>query len=144
MNINTSHKKLLDELDRLTSPNYKPTNEDILLARVRPTQVFLDSFMMGDTRLEVTDVGGQQSERHKWIGCFENVDGLIFVAALSEYNQTLVEAKGQNRMKEALDLFKFNANDSIFVKSGVLLFLNTHDLFEEKKLTTHILCGEEK
>lgn len=138
MNINTSHKKLLDESDRLASPDYKPTNEDILLARVRTTQVIVDSFMMGDTRFEVTDVGGQRSERRKWIGCFENVDGLIFVAALSEYDQTLAEAKRQNRMKEALDLFKFNANDSIFAKSGVLLFLNKRDLFEEKILTTHI------
>lgn len=138
VNVNTSHKKLLDDCDRLASANYKPSNEDILLARVRTTQVIVDSFMMGDTRFEVTDVGGQRSERRKWIGCFENVDGLIFVAALSEYDQTLAEAKRQNRMKEALDLFKFNANDNIFAKSGVLLFLNKCDLFEEKILTTHI------
>merc|ERR1712194_150284 len=87
---------------------------------------------------EVTDVGGQRAERRKWIGCFDNVDGLIFVAGLSEYDQTLAEAKRQNRMKEALDLFKFNANDNVFAKSGILLFLNKRDLFEEKILTSHI------
>lgn len=37
------------------------------------------------------DVGGQRSERRKWIHCFENVDCLIFVAALSGYDQCLVE-----------------------------------------------------
>lgn len=138
VNVNSSHILFLNDSDRLASSNYKPTNEDILLARVRTTQVTVERYMMGDSMFEVTDVGGQRAERRKWIGCFENVDGLIFVAALSEYDQTLAEAKRQNRMKEALDLFKFNANDNVFAKSGILLFLNKSDLFEEKILTSHI------
>jgi len=138
VNINASHMLFLNDSDRLASPTYKPTNEDILLARVRTTQVIVERYMMGDSMFEVTDVGGQRAERRKWIGCFDNVDGLIFVAALSEYDQTLAEAKRQNRMKEALDLFKFNANDNVFSRSGILLFLNKSDLFEEKILTSHI------
>jgi hypothetical protein len=31
--------------------------------------------------------GGQRNERRKWIHCFENVTAVIFVAALSEYDQ---------------------------------------------------------
>lgn len=138
VNVNSSHLLFLEESERLASPTYKPTNEDILLARVRTTQVIVERYMMGDSQFEVTDVGGQRAERRKWIGCFENVDGLIFVAALSEYDQTLAEAKRQNRMKEALDLFKFNANDNVFAKTGILLFLNKCDLFEEKILQSHI------
>lgn len=37
------------------------------------------------------DVGGQKSERRKWIHCFENVTSLIFLASLSEYDQVLEE-----------------------------------------------------
>jgi hypothetical protein len=33
------------------------------------------------------DVGGQQSERRKWIHLFSDVNGVIFVSALSEYDQ---------------------------------------------------------
>jgi len=138
VNMNASHVVFLNDSDRLAAPTYKPTNEDILLARVRTTQVVVERYMMGDSMFEVTDVGGQRAERRKWIGCFDNVDGLIFVAGLSEYDQTLAEAKRQNRMKEALDLFKFNANDNVFAKSGILLFLNKRNLFEEKILTSHI------
>ncbi len=39
----------------------------------------------------VVDVGGQRSERRKWIQCFDDVNSMIFIASLSEYNQTLEE-----------------------------------------------------
>lgn len=37
------------------------------------------------------DVGGQRSERKKWIHCFEGVTAIIFIVAMSEYDLTLVE-----------------------------------------------------
>jgi hypothetical protein len=33
------------------------------------------------------DVGGQRTERRKWIHYFDKCRGIIFVAALSEYDQ---------------------------------------------------------
>lgn len=39
----------------------------------------------------IVDVGGQKSERKKWIHCFENVIALIYLASLSEYDQCLEE-----------------------------------------------------
>lgn len=41
------------------------------------------------------DVGGQRSERKKWIHCFENVTSIIFCVALSEYDQVLLEENSQ-------------------------------------------------
>lgn len=41
------------------------------------------------------DVGGQRSERKKWIHCFEAVTSIIFCVALSEYDQVLLEEKNQ-------------------------------------------------
>jgi guanine nucleotide-binding protein G(i) subunit alpha len=37
------------------------------------------------------DVGGQRSERKKWIHCFEDVTAIIFCVAMSEYDQVLHE-----------------------------------------------------
>ena len=37
------------------------------------------------------DVGGQRSERKKWIHCFEGVTAIIFCVALSGYDQVLHE-----------------------------------------------------
>ena len=45
------------------------------------------------------DVGGQRSERKKWIHCFESVTSIIFCTALSEYDQCLLEEKNQVRLE---------------------------------------------
>ena len=42
-------------------------------------------------RIHMFDVGGQRSERKKWIHCFENVTALVFLVSLSEYDQMLYE-----------------------------------------------------
>jgi hypothetical protein len=40
----------------------------------------------------MVDVGGQRSQRRKWIHCFEDVTSLIFIVAVSEYDQVLLES----------------------------------------------------
>lgn len=41
------------------------------------------------------DVGGQRSERRKWIHCFDAVSSIVFCVALSEYDQVLLEETKQ-------------------------------------------------
>lgn len=48
-------------------------------------------FQIGDLKYKLFDVGGQRSERKKWIHCFENVTAIIFLVAISEYDQLLYE-----------------------------------------------------
>ena len=44
------------------------------------------------------DVGGQRSERKKWIHCFEGVTAIIFCVALSGYDLVLAEDEEMNRL----------------------------------------------
>lgn len=44
------------------------------------------------------DVGGQRSERKKWIHCFEGVTAIIFCVALSEYDLVLAEDEEMVRL----------------------------------------------
>lgn len=46
----------------------------------------------------MVDVGGQRSERRKWIHCFESVTSIMFLVALSEYDQVLVESDNEVRL----------------------------------------------
>ena len=68
-----------------------PDNQDILHARLRTTGVIETSFKMGHLNLHMMDVGGARAERKKWIHCFDGVQCLLFVVALSGYDQCLME-----------------------------------------------------
>mmetsp|Transcript_23421 Transcript_23421/g.50108 ORF Transcript_23421/g.50108 Transcript_23421/m.50108 type:complete len:429 (+) Transcript_23421:97-1383(+) len=138
VNIIDSHKEYLNDISRIASPDYKPTTQDVLIARVRTTQVVMEKYRIDGIDFEMYDVGGQRSERRKWIDCFDSVTAVIFVAALSEYDQTLAEAKRTNRMVEALELFRSVCNNRAFANTSIMLFLNKKDIFAEKILYSDI------
>ncbi|KAF2304264.1 hypothetical protein GH714_029005 [Hevea brasiliensis] len=103
----------MENLQRLSDPNYIPTKEDVLYARVRTTGVVEIQFSpVGENKrsgevYRLFDVGGQRNERRKWIHLFEGVTAVIFCAAISEYDQTLFEDENKNRMMETKELFEW-------------------------------------
>lgn len=113
-------------------PNYVPTQADVLRARVRSTGIEEAEFTFEDLSFRMCDVGGQRSERRKWIHCFDGVTAVIFCVALSEYDQKLREDDTQNRITESLLLFDEVCNSKYFRNTNFILFLNKTDLFEEK------------
>ncbi|KJZ78737.1 Guanine nucleotide-binding protein alpha-2 subunit [Hirsutella minnesotensis 3608] len=122
----------LDDLDRIWAEGYIPTDQDLLRSRLRTTGITETIFDLGQLTYRMFDVGGQRSERKKWIHCFENVNCLLFLVAISGYDQCLVEDKDGNQMNEALMLWESIANSHWFTRSAMILFLNKMDLFKEK------------
>lgn len=82
-----------ESLDRLFAVNYIPTDQDILRSRLKTTGITETVFDLGTLTYRMFDVGGQRSERKKWIHCFENVTALLFLVAISGYDQCLMEDK---------------------------------------------------
>lgn len=123
-----------DSIDRISKDNYLPTDQDVLRSRVKTTGITETSFNIGDLVYRMFDVGGQRSERKKWIHCFENVTAIIFMVAISEYDQVLIEDESINRMQEALTLFDSICNSRWFGKTSTILFLNKTDIFKQKLL----------
>ncbi|KAI4198576.1 MAG: hypothetical protein LQ346_002729 [Caloplaca aetnensis] len=121
-----------NSIDRLFAKDYLPNDQDVLRSRLRTTGITETLFELGQLKYHMFDVGGQRSERKKWVHCFEGVHCLMFVAALSGYDQCLVEDKTANQMQEALLLFESIMSLTWFKKSSIILFLNKIDLFKEK------------
>nr|BAA93637.1 G protein a subunit o class [Octopus vulgaris] len=130
--LNDSAKYFLDDLDRLGAKDYMPTVQDILRTRVKTTGIVEVHFAFKTLNFKLFDVGGQRSERKKWIHCFEDVTAIIFCVAMSEYDQVLHEDETTNRMQESLKLFDSICNNKWFTDTSIILFLNKKDLFEEK------------
>jgi GTPase SAR1 family protein len=133
-----SVKFYFNEIDRIMKDDYVATQQDMLLARVRTSGIVTEKYVIDSKSFEMYDVGGQRNERKKWIHCFDDVTAVIFVAALSEYDQVLFEDSSTNRMVEAVQLFDEICNNRYFTNSNMILFLNKKDLFEEKILSVHI------
>lgn len=116
-----------DSIQRIGAPGYLPTDQDVLRSRVKTTGITESHFQIGELKYKLFDVGGQRSERKKWIHCFENVTAILFLVAISEYDQSLYEDESINRMQESLALFDSICNSRWFVKTSIILFLNKID-----------------
>ncbi|XP_034941094.1 guanine nucleotide-binding protein G(q) subunit alpha isoform X4 [Chelonus insularis] len=137
--LTDSAKYYLSDLERIEKPDYLPTEQDILRARAPTTGIIEYPFDLDSIIFRMVDVGGQRSERRKWIHCFENVTSIIFLVALSEYDQILFESENENRMEESKALFKTIITYPWFQHSSVILFLNKKDLLEEKIMYSHLV-----
>eukprot|EP01126_Amoeba_proteus_P029853 TRINITY_DN2949_c0_g1_i17.p1 TRINITY_DN2949_c0_g1~~TRINITY_DN2949_c0_g1_i17.p1 ORF type:complete len:264 (+),score=39.25 TRINITY_DN2949_c0_g1_i17:420-1211(+) len=151
LRIPDSSPYFLENIERIFSPNYVPSIEDILRVRLRTTGIYELRFTLNDTPFILVDVGGQRNERRKWIHCFsvfffffspcsessstkypQNVTAIIFCVALSEYDLSLEEDSTVNRMKESHKLFLEACYCHYFKDISIMLFLNKEDLFREK------------
>jgi len=134
--LNDSAVYFFENMERIMHPSYVPTPNDVLRSRVRTTGIIETQIQVEKVSYRIYDVGGQRSERRKWIQCFDDVKAVLFVAALSGYDMTLFEDRGTNRLEESLTLFQAICNNKFFINTSMILFLNKVDLFREKIMYT--------
>jgi GTPase SAR1 family protein len=127
-----SAQYFLDRIEIIAGPNYVPSEQDVLRTRVRTIGIVENNFEIEGVQYKMFDVGGQRSERKKWLHCFESVTAVLFVAAMSEFDQNCFEDNETNRVHEALTLFEEICNNQWFKNTAMILFLNKKDLLQSK------------
>ena len=123
---------------QLQEDNFLPDDEDILHTRIRTSGIREEKYVFEDKNFHFYDVGGQKNERRKWFNCFQNVHAIIFLVAISEFDQVLWEDSSSNRMLDSIQLFAQIANDPTFKDTALLLFFNKSDLLREKIKTINL------
>jgi len=132
----------IEHLGRFTAEPFVPTDDDCVMARIRTTGIQENKLEHkihskepdepSSLTFNVVDVGGQRSERKKWINCFDNVEAIIFVSNLADYRQVLYEDQTKNGMDESLELFfEVARNKNFRADVSLFLYLNKKDLFGE-------------
>ncbi|ELU43358.1 heterotrimeric G protein alpha subunit 4 [Rhizoctonia solani AG-1 IA] len=79
------------DLPRVFQRDYIPTTQDIIRCRAQTTGITETVFKLRGQELHLIDVGGQRSERRKWIHCFQDVTTILFLVSLNGYDQCLFE-----------------------------------------------------
>ncbi|XP_061703171.1 guanine nucleotide-binding protein subunit alpha-11-like isoform X4 [Syngnathoides biaculeatus] len=87
--LNDSALYFFENIGRIIAPNYTPTEQDVLRVRVRTCGIIETQFHSDDMIFRLYDVGGQRSVRRKWLRCFDGIQALLFVVALSSYDMSL-------------------------------------------------------
>ena len=124
--------KIISKISFSVKTDFNSLLQDVLRTRVKTTGIIETQFSYKGLHFKMFDVGGQRSERKKWIHCFEGVTAIIFCVALSGYDLVLAEDEEMNRMMESMKLFDSICNNKWFVETSIILFLNKKDLFEQK------------
>uniref|UniRef100_A0A2P2I5Y4 Guanine nucleotide-binding protein subunit alpha-14-like n=1 Tax=Hirondellea gigas TaxID=1518452 RepID=A0A2P2I5Y4_9CRUS len=139
-NLPDSTAYYLSEVERISNDTYIPTQEDVLRLRLPTKAVAVYDFTHKDWTFQITDVGGQRGERRRWIRLFDGIHAIIFLAALSEYDQfwSDEEEDGINRLELSLRLFRETVRYWGFSRSTFILFLNKVDVLGQKITTSHL------
>ncbi|KAJ4496453.1 guanine nucleotide binding protein, alpha subunit [Lentinula lateritia] len=130
----------LNDLERVTSLKYVPTDDDVLKARLKTVGVSEYRFQMEvstgpeiGTDWRIVDVGGSRSQvRQTWIPFFDNVDAIIFLAPISGFDQVLSEDRTVNRLEDSVLLWKTVCSNKLLANVDLVLFLNKCDILETK------------
>eukprot|EP01084_Bolivina_argentea_P275965 470734_1 len=127
----------MDKIEEIASDTYQVTFDDYIRIRMKTTGFTTETFKKQFNGIEhafsFTDVGGQRSERKKWINMIhDDIDVVVYVVAISEYDLLCHEDENTLRLTEALNLFKSILCHGYGKGKTVTLFFNKYDLFLEK------------
>ncbi|KAF4613785.1 hypothetical protein D9613_007482 [Agrocybe pediades] len=126
----------LRHISRVASPDYVPTTDDILHARIQTMGVAEHIFDVNIHGKLVTwhlfDVGGARGQRHSWVPYFDDANAIIFVAPVSAFDQYLEEDPRVNRIDDSLQLFTQVCSNALLKSVHLVLFLNKTDLLRSK------------
>ncbi|KZT36488.1 G-alpha-domain-containing protein [Sistotremastrum suecicum HHB10207 ss-3] len=129
----------LDDIERVTSLKYLPSEDDVLRARLKTVGVSEYRFEMelsagkeSGSEWRIYDVGGTRSQVPAWVPFFENIDAIIFLAPISAFDQTLVEDRTVNRLEDSVLMWKMICQNKMLSKVDLVLFLNKCDILGSK------------
>ncbi|KAG2381590.1 hypothetical protein C9374_005974 [Naegleria lovaniensis] len=132
--ISESDLYFFSHLNRITDESFTPTLEDFLHAGTKINGIDEVSVTFKNSLVKIIDPNQAGTEQRKWIDiCFQSeIDAIIFVIPISEFNYGLLDSDINGPIHEALWMMEalFRNNNSCKSLPIYLLF-NKMDLFKE-------------
>jgi GTPase SAR1 family protein len=146
----------LDNVTRITSEDYMPTEEDIMHSYVRTSGILKQKYVQDNVEVHFVDIGGQTVYRKKWAGLVNGqilissdtndmdydekiakekepkLSGVIYVVSIGEYDQRCWHDKNLLTLKDSLSAFEQIYKMPQLLNVPLYLIFNKMDLFEKK------------
>lgn len=156
LNIPDGFECLLQQFGAISEKGHVPTNQEILSTKLVTRGLWEIKFEAKGTPFLMYDVGGQKVERKNWCSLYDDAVCVIYIVAISGYDQFLEEGDGEtNRLLDSIENFRVIRTEPKLKNKPLILFLNKVDIFEEKIKTRpltvcfpecpeHIACDSAK
>eukprot|EP01130_Rhizamoeba_saxonica_P018954 TRINITY_DN967_c0_g1_i2.p1 TRINITY_DN967_c0_g1~~TRINITY_DN967_c0_g1_i2.p1 ORF type:complete len:209 (-),score=53.50 TRINITY_DN967_c0_g1_i2:42-668(-) len=127
----------MENIDRIVSEDYVPTDDDIVRARQATVGMSHTYFTTNEGKYEweLIDVGGQGPEREKWSAVLDDqIDAMIYFSALDDYDTYSGETNDEDKTKMEVSkaLLEALLSDGLTNITCHILFFNKNDLFREQ------------
>ncbi|KAJ3012351.1 UNVERIFIED_CONTAM: hypothetical protein HDU68_001247 [Siphonaria sp. JEL0065] len=129
----------MENVERIGAKEFIPNEIDIVNARLMTQTVSKTMISFEGETYAIFDVGGQKSQRKKWAPFFSDVKAVIFVVALSSFDQMCAEDNSTNRIMDALNVFNVMINLQAFASTDFIVFMNKKDVFKQKLATGSLI-----
>ncbi|EKM56244.1 uncharacterized protein PHACADRAFT_253262 [Phanerochaete carnosa HHB-10118-sp] len=141
--LGDSAEYFLTCISRIATRDYKPSDNDVLRARIRTLGVqeynltFEVYDSLDDTRglareWAIYDVGGSRTSRAAWLPYFSDINCILFLAPISAFDERLAEDKRINRLEDSFILWLSICKSELLKGAIFILFMNKCDLLESK------------
>ena len=116
----------------IAKSDFKPTFEQIFKASIPTKGYRTHQIKINQYNTEIVEIGGEKTERENWHHAYKDVDLIVYVASLSDFNQTMTNEPDTQRTQDALSLFSQIAANPLFATTPIFLLLNKSDVFGRK------------
>mmetsp|Transcript_18665 Transcript_18665/g.29667 ORF Transcript_18665/g.29667 Transcript_18665/m.29667 type:complete len:319 (-) Transcript_18665:493-1449(-) len=121
-------------LDAIRRIDYIPSFEDILRYRRQKCGLSEMEFKARDDNYCVIDVGQQAGCHRKWMGCFQEITGILFVVSLTGFNKSNFDENNvwKNELTEAFLQLKSIGNCFLLKTTPIVIMFTNPEDFADK------------
>ncbi|KAJ2926540.1 hypothetical protein H1R20_g10565, partial [Candolleomyces eurysporus] len=139
--LEESAQIFLEDIDRIASYNYAPSDEDVALVcsrtGIQEYQIQLEQTVDSDGLttehyMGLYDIGSWRMARHAWMPFFEGIHAVIFFASLSDFDQRSLQDPKVNRLEDSFIHWRAICESRLLKRSNLILFLTKCDVLRRK------------
>ncbi|KAJ3435960.1 guanine nucleotide-binding protein g(o) subunit alpha [Anaeramoeba flamelloides] len=130
--LTESAEVFFNKVRTIKQPEFLPNTEEILKCYLPTAHIVMEEIVFNEHIWKSYDLPGMREDRKQWPSVYNAVNLVCFVVALSEFDMSLRESTGENRLRDSLNEFSNICSSPWFTNTQIILIFNKTDIFKKK------------